>query len=120
MRKNDRDFFKKLGVCPQCGKRVPAPGRGHCFECLDTFKGYYYNHCEERTTYQKEHLDRRRELYWNKKENGICVKCSKPATHGLYCYECSVKVRRAEIRRREKVKRERSDKSEIYNIRSYL
>lgn len=120
MRKNDRQYFKELGICPRCRKRPTAPGRVHCFECLDAFKGYYYNHRDEKIAYEKKHSYRRKELYKKKKESGICVRCSKPATHGLYCYECSIKVKRKEIRRREKRKRERSDKSEVYNIRSYI
>lgn len=107
--KIDYYYYKKNGICPLCRKRAPAPGRIHCFDCLDKFKDYYHKNYEKKKEYEKKYSARKKEIYWEKKENGICVKCTKPAKYGMYCYEHSIKVKRASIRQVEKRKIEREE-----------
>jgi hypothetical protein len=52
-----------------------------------------------------------------KKENGICVRCSKPATHGLFCYECSIKQKRSKKKWLQKEKNKRHDRGLIPEYR---
>lgn len=65
----------------------------------------------------KAYQSRRREIYKEKKEKGICVRCSKPATHGLYCYECSIKQKRQSQQRSAIRKNERHDRGLIPEYR---
>lgn len=104
----DYEWLTEMSLCHKCRKQKPAPGKKYCFDCLDAIREYdrrRYNQ-ENAKQYQK----RRREIYHEKKENGICVRCSKPATHGIYCYEHSIKQKkrsqeRSRIRRIERHER---------------
>lgn len=98
----DYEWLTKMGLCHKCRKNTVAPGKKFCFDCLEKI------HEENVKRYDpekaKEYQKRRREIYEQKKEAGICVRCSKPATHGIYCYECSIKAKR---NRRERAEREK-------------
>lgn len=101
-------LLDKLNLCHRCEKARPAPGRKFCFDCLEKIAAYNAKHYDAKKA--KEYQSRRKELYQQKKEHGICVRCSKPATHGIYCYECSIRAKKhnqntAEQRRRERHER---------------
>lgn len=72
----------------------------------------------DRTEYQRQYHKENREkvnekhrsAYYLKKQNGICVRCDKKATHGAYCYEHMIqqKIRsweRSQIRKRQRHER---------------
>ena len=88
----DYEWLDKMNLCHRCRKARTAPHRKYCFDCLDKIRE------ENKTRYNpkkaKEYQARRRELYAEKKQAGICVRCTKPATHGLYCYEHSIAAKR--------------------------
>ena len=88
----DYEWLTQMGLCHKCRKNKSAPNRKHCFDCLDKIRE------ENRAKYDsekaKQYQKRRRELYQEHKDNGICVRCTKKATHGLYCYECSIRTKR--------------------------
>lgn len=105
---NDYEWLTKMGLCYRCNKTKMAPGRKFCFECLEKKRVESARQYDPKKA--KEYLTRRKEIYREKKENGICVQCSKKATHGMYCYEHYIGRRRriakyAEIRKRERHER---------------
>ena len=98
-------MLDQLNLCHRCEKARPAPGRKFCFDCLEKIAEYNAQHYSREKAH--EYQTRRRELYQEKKAAGICVRCSKPATHGIYCYECSIKAKRhnSKISQRRKAER---------------
>ena len=114
-RESDYEWLTKMNLCHKCRHERPAPGRKFCFDCLDKIRE------ENAKRYDSEKAHnyqiRRRELYYQSKERGICVRCSKPATHGLYCYECSIRVKRHNHEVAERRKRERRERGLIPEIR---
>ena len=108
MKKSDNEWLTEMNLCHKCRKARPAPGRKFCFDCLEKIKADNARKYdpEKAKTYQQ----RRREIYQQKKVAGICVRCSKSATHGLYCYEHSIEAKRHSKANSAKRKRERHEK----------
>lgn len=101
-------LLDKLNFCHRCGKARPAPGRKFCFDCLEKIAEYNSKHYDPQKA--KAYQSRRRQIYNQKKAQGICVRCNRRATHGLYCYECSIKVKRnnaATAKRRKQARHDR-------------
>lgn len=111
-------LLDKLCLCHKCEKARPAPRKKYCFDCLDKISEQNARRYDQQKA--KEYQPRRREIYQQKKEQGICVRCSKSATHGLYCYECSIKVKRRNAATAERRKRERHDRGLIPERRGEL
>ncbi len=63
------------------------------------------------------YLNRRRELYEEHKKAGICVRCRKKATHGMYCYEHSIEAKRHSQYNAEQRKRKRHERGLIPEYR---
>lgn len=90
--------------------------------CIDE---NHENNPKDRTEYikqyQKQNRDeinlKHREIYNQKKSNGICVRCSKIATHGLYCYEHFIAAHRRSCDRAAKEKAERHSRGLIPEVR---
>lgn len=102
---SDYEWLTKMGLCHKCRRNKVAPEKKFCFECLEKIRllnAKNYD-SEKAKVYQK----RRREIYEQKKETGICVRCDGKATHGLYCYEHYIKERRRTKNRAEKAKSKR-------------
>lgn len=108
-------LLDKLHICHKCEKARQLPNRKFCAECLeknrlvcakkyDPFKAHEYQ-------------ARRRELYQEKKKNGICIRCSKKATHGFYCYRHSIQEKRKSMNRAQKMKCERHERGLIPEYR---
>ncbi len=104
-------LLDKLNLCHRCEKARPLSGRKYCAECLEKIAEYNAKHYDPQKA--KEYQSKRREIYQDKKARGICVRCSKHATHGLYCYECSIKAKRRSAASAERRKRERHERGLI-------
>ena len=104
-------MLDSLNLCHKCEKARPAPGKKYCFDCLDKIAECNARRYDPQKA--KEYQSRRREIYQKKKEQGICVRCSKPATYGLYCYECSIKAKRKNAATAEQRKRKRHNRGLI-------
>lgn len=104
----DYEWLTEMGLCHRCRKEKMAPGKKFCFDCLEKIRE------ENRSKYNpeqaKNYRERRREIYAEKKRKGICVRCKKPATNGMYCYEHYIKERRKSIKRAETEKERRHAK----------
>lgn len=94
-----------MGLCHKCRKEKSAPGRKYCFDCLDKIREINSRSYDSEKA--KEYQKRRREIYREKKEKGVCVRCNKKATQGMYCLECSIKVKRHNTKTAERRKKER-------------
>ena len=100
-----------MKLCHRCRKERQAPGRKFCFDCLD--KIHEENVKKYDPEQAKKYQERRRELYRQKKEKGICIRCKKKATHGMYCYEHYIKAHRRSSERAENAKIERHERGLI-------
>ena len=107
----DYEWLTEMGLCHRCRKEKAATDKKYCFDCLDKIRE------ENRKRYDKEksknYQKRRREIYREKKSNGICVRCNEQATHGMYCYEHYLKEHRKSIKRANTAKEERHKKGLI-------
>ena len=105
MPESDYQWLDRMNLCHRCRKERPAPGRKYCFDCLDRIKE------ENARRYDPEKAQkyqiRRREIYNQKKADGICVRCNRLATHGIYCYEHLIAAKRhnREIAERRRIER---------------
>ena len=114
-KKTDYEWLTEMNLCHMCRKERPAPGRKHCFGCLDKIRARNAkNYDPER---ERAYRTRRREIYREKKEAGICVRCSRPATHGLYCYEHSIAAKRHNRETADRRKRERHERGLVPEYR---
>lgn len=111
----DYEWLTRMNLCHKCRKEKPAPGKKYCFRCLDIIRmdNTKRYDAQKASEYQK----RRRELYRLKKKQGICVRCSSPATHGIYCYEHSIEAKRHSRKMSDKRKMIRYERGLIPDIR---
>lgn len=97
---------KKSGLCVECQKVVPAPGKLRCAACL-----------EKRRAIHRKCSQRRRDVW---RANGLCGDCGKPAIDGqTKCSECRDRRNAQWVTHREKWKpirkiRHQSLKLEVY------
>ena len=108
-------LLDKFDICHRCEKSKVFPGRKYCSVCLE--KIAQENAKRYNSEKAKLYNPRRRELYQEHKLKGVCVRCKKKATHGLYCYECSIKVKKHNIETASRRKREREKRGLIPEIR---
>lgn len=108
---NDYEWLTEIGLCHKCRKERTAPGKKFCFDCLDAIRENNAKRYDPEKA--KDYQNRRREIYREKKEAGICVRCSRVATHGMYCYECSIKERKRSLERSRIRKLERHERGLI-------
>lgn len=108
---NDYEWLTQNKLCHKCRKTRPAPGKKFCFNCLDKIREDNAIRYDSKKAH--EYQARRREIYQEKKAAGICVRCNKSATHGLYCYEHSIEVKRRSQKRSQIRKRERHERGLI-------
>lgn len=107
------EWYKNAGICVKCHKENATPGRTMCFDCLEKDKVKAEKWREEHHEYAKAYYARRKEIREEKKVSGICLYCRKPATHGFYCYECSIKWKRAGQKHNEKMRLNRLERGLI-------
>lgn len=118
-----KERYKELdewGICHSCKKKFKAPGKQFCLDCLDKKKAitarYRENHplTDEQKAVRAEH---RKKLYNERKENGLCIRCGKPATHGKYCYKHYIQMRKDSLRRSQKATLARHERGLITDYR---
>lgn len=113
-------LLNKLNLCHRCEKAKAWQNRKFCPECLE--KIAQYNAKKYNSEKAHEYQVRRREIYHQKKEQGICVRCQKKATHGLFCYEHSIEAKRHNAETAKKRKQQRHDRGLVtdYRIKNAL
>lgn len=104
-------LLDKLNLCHKCEKSKQLPNRKFCATCLEKIAEYNAQHYDKQKA--QEYQARRREIYQEKKQKGICVRCTKKATHGLYCYEHFICAKRHNSNTAARRKRERHERGLI-------
>ena len=75
MSKNDYDFYKKIGICPDCRKNSAVPNRVFCDDCAGKRRERYRNSEKKKRVGNKTVQER--------KKKGICTQCGNwPAAPG--------------------------------------
>ena len=78
------EWRKTRKMCVMCGKEKAQSGILFCLTCKmdkrEAAKDYYGNLCEQK---KREMLDRKKAVYYERKEQGLCTKCGQPAEKGL-------------------------------------
>lgn len=120
---SDRYYWlKEHGICVNCGCVEAEPNRTMCFDCAERArsrdKKYRIKKKNDNPNYLKERAASDRDRYNRHKANGICVRCAKKATHGMYCYEHFIRERRRSINRAQQQRNERHDRGLIPEYRS--
>lgn len=82
-RKDRIEQYKKKGICVCCGTNDAVKGQTLCLVCRTRDRKRDWKNKEN---YQ-EILKKNRDRYKQKKDEGICVKCSRPVYKGIFCYE---------------------------------
>lgn len=109
------ELLDRLGLCHKCEKARPAPNRKFCFDCL--IKIQEINAARYDPEKAKAYQARRRELYREHKSKGICIRCRKKATYGMYCYTHFLEAKRRSSESAAKRKNERADRGLIPDYR---
>lgn len=101
----DLQWLDLKGLCHKCGSQKKFPGRKFCPDCLEKMAENRANKYDP--TKAHEYQPRRREIYQLKKKSGICVRCTKIATNGMYCLDHYLKEKRRSQDRARKQKADR-------------
>lgn len=107
----DYEWLTEMGLCHKCRKEKTAPNKKFCFDCLDKIR--LENNKRYNPEYARNYQKRRREIYKEKKEKGICIRCTNLATNGIYCYEHYIKERRRRMERTNTEKNKRHERGLI-------
>lgn len=106
-----QQWYIDHGICPVCGQRDAWPGGQTCPECREKaiLNNIKYRSLERERTYYAS-----RKAKWKERVvSGLCPRCGKSATHGEFCFECYVKMRK----RHEKEKAERAARGNPHKLR---
>mgnify|MGYP001773348469 CR=1 FL=1 len=102
-------YLKSLGVCPKCGREDAFPGHVYCPSCLEKqqkkSRDYYHRlSAKDKELRHKKASKRHKELYQQRKAEGLCVACGKKAVKGVFCLECYAKNKKRNWERAQKKK----------------
>lgn len=109
-RKAEYDFYKSIGICVRCHKRVAEPNKVMCLECAGRELDRYHKEGRSETTLQKD--GRRKKIHYEQcKKDGICPRCGKKveSTGFVHCKMCRAKMR--EWRRQKRQDFDRSERT---------
>ena len=103
--REDRLFFLSIKICPVCRRKKLYYGEKTCIECRAVKNEYnieYYQ--KHRDVLNEQNKIRNKNLYKERKEQGICVACGarKPAPGKVRCYICLDKNARDSRKKRLK------------------
>lgn len=110
------ELLDKHNMCHKCQKAKQLHNRKFCARCLEKIALNNMKRYDAQKAH--EYQARRREIYQEKKATGICVRCTKPATYGMYCYEHSIEAHRRSAKRAQIRKNERHDRGLIPEYRA--
>ena len=88
LRKQNRKYHERIGICTHCGKNPAEPNKKLCYECLGQFQDSYSEKGKTDEQKEKDRL-RKRQLKQTRIENGLCPKCGKhQSQNGGLCQRC--------------------------------
>ena len=76
LRKQNRKYHERIGICTHCGKNQAEPNKKLCYECLGQFQDSYSEKGKTDEQKEKDRL-RKRQLKQKRIENGLCPRCGK-------------------------------------------
>ena len=90
----DKEFRRKLGLCPRCGKNKLYGDERNCLECRVVNAKYDTRDRKSREYRDLQNATMKR-LRAQRKEQGICTTCGKNNTDGVHsnCEYCRAKKR---------------------------
>lgn len=100
LRKQNREYHKKIGICTHCGKNPAEPNKKLCYECLGAFQDSY---AAKRRTDEQREKDRLRKkrLKDERIEKGLCPKCGKyKSINGGLCQRCKAYLKKYRDKKR--------------------
>ena len=102
-----RNGLIEIGICVHCGWYEAVKGKTLCEVCLVeqsiSTKKYRDNLPEEKyKQILKQNNQNMKRLYRDRKDNGLCVRCGKPANPEgtIFCWECRRKDSRTRKQKR--------------------
>lgn len=106
-RRESKQFFRKIGICPECGKNKLFGDEKMCPECLARQAERRARHPisdDKQKEYSETFKEYSRNLYAERKKAGICTKCGKrKAVQGkAKCAICQSKDNAIHRKRNEK------------------
>lgn len=109
-------WYKSMGICPECGKRPSFGGFVHCEYCMEKLQVSQFVYRESRKeqyrAYSRDSMKRR---YHRLKEAGICVRCGKkPAIPGMTKCERCRRIDNERSSMRQRNRRESLDAGEKF------
>lgn len=113
-------WLKEHGICVSCGQADAAPNHVRCLDCTQKHALSSYKRFKEKfkdPAYRSMLRETQLKRYHDHKEKGICVICSRKATHGLYCYDHSIYVKRYHQETAKKKRNERHERGLIPEYR---
>lgn len=76
--KENREFYKKLGICPECRKEKLFGDEKRCISCREKqYKRRKDQMEEQKRKYSENFKKKQKERYKERSENGICTRCGK-------------------------------------------
>ena len=115
-RKEEYEFLKSIGICVQCRKNKAFDGHVNCPECIEKDNARSAKMREKMTDADKEKRNEYQRLRTQKhKEQGLCIKCSRPAKYGAFCYYHKIESIRYSKARSEL--RKQDDKPSVIEIK---
>lgn len=108
LKKDERDFLLRQGICPRCQKRAVEPNKHACYECLGRERDRYHRRKAEGILDKKCAQDNSRKMteYYKRKRDGICTRCGKRnAQYGLLCGRCYSKYRSKQLMKQDDIQR---------------
>lgn len=96
-----KDYRKEHGLCLVCGRPVESEDYYWCDSCRKKASDELKIKRPILVTYEQIKI-KKKSLYYDRKEKGLCVYCGKPATHGLYCLDHYIKEQKRYQKRKEK------------------
>lgn len=101
-------WYKEMGICPQCGTNKAAPGKVRCEECLAKNAESSHKRREKQSQQQTENIRREHRTYIKKlrehrKAAGLCIYCGKPqsSNSSCMCIDCRIKNQRKNEKRKD-------------------
>ena len=83
-----REYFKSVGLCPQCGKYKLFNDEKMCLECKANRANTSYKNSLKESTKEK-HREYQKSVKEYRIENGLCTSCGdKNDTDGHTCSKC--------------------------------
>ena len=90
-----REFYKKGGICTQCGQNWQEPGHVLCKACALKARARL-KRCDPDGVKHKEYL---RELRRKRLKAGLCIDCAAPAVDGKSrCKVCLAKRQESNLK----------------------